>query len=229
VPVNNARWDLYLPPDYDYTAFKGSMAHQAETTPIVQAYSLAEYRVQEAEKMANRKAAYKSAVSNAQKQLNSGDLKNFNNSFNQIEADNGYFADETTKREVSSLKENFGRIQGQNLQNQVHKGTQKSLQYPAADGEAAQQQWFKLQQAQQLGVTRVQPLRINLPTRGIHHAFVQVLQTDLKKPLTIELKAGNASKMNWFSCLLGCAAGFVVLLGVAWVLIRQFGAYRKKD
>ena len=89
VPLKNARWDLYLPPDYDYAGFGGSMTHIVETAPLVQAYSLAEYRVQEAEKKASRKAAFKVAVSNAQKQLAEGDLRSFNNSFSQIQADSG--------------------------------------------------------------------------------------------------------------------------------------------
>ena len=33
VPLNNARWDLYLPPDYDYQKFAGSMIHEAQAAP----------------------------------------------------------------------------------------------------------------------------------------------------------------------------------------------------
>ena len=57
VPFNNARWDLYLPPDYDYQQFAGSMAHEAQAAPAVQSYSLSEYHAQEAQQKAAKQAA----------------------------------------------------------------------------------------------------------------------------------------------------------------------------
>ena len=48
LPMKNARWDLYLPPDYDYSRFEGSMARTSDATlPMEQVYSLSEYNVQQ--------------------------------------------------------------------------------------------------------------------------------------------------------------------------------------
>jgi hypothetical protein len=48
LPLKNAHWDLYLPPDYEYTRFAGSMSRGSETqNPAVQVYSLSEYNVQQ--------------------------------------------------------------------------------------------------------------------------------------------------------------------------------------
>ncbi|PYI88337.1 MAG: hypothetical protein DME26_03790, partial [Verrucomicrobia bacterium] len=64
-----------------------------------------------------------------------------------------------------------------------------AIQYDTA---AAEAQWTKLQQAQDLAVAKVQPIRVSLPTRGLRHAFTQVLQTKEGKPLTIRLVASNS-------------------------------------
>ena len=48
LPMKNAHWDLYLPPDYDYSQFEGSMTRTSDTTlPMEQVYSLSEYNVQQ--------------------------------------------------------------------------------------------------------------------------------------------------------------------------------------
>src|SRR5688572_13746839 len=66
VPVKNARWDLYLPPDYDYSGFEGSMSKVAESAPIVQTFSVSGYLSQQSEKAAYAKAERKLELSNVQ-------------------------------------------------------------------------------------------------------------------------------------------------------------------
>jgi len=60
------------------------------------------------------------------------------------------------------------------------------------DAEVAGPAMDKLEKAQQVAVAKVAPLRVNLPTRGIHYSFTQVLQTEIRKPMTIQLLAENA-------------------------------------
>src|SRR5262249_40064120 len=84
------------------------------------------------------------------------------------------------------------------------------LQYDSA---AAEAQWAKLQQAQELGLAKVQPIRVNLPTRGLRHAFTQVLQTEISKPMTIRLQAANDKTVSWPSRL-AAAAIASLLLGI---------------
>ncbi len=224
VPLKNARWDLYLPPDYDYANFRGSMAHSGESSPIVQTYSLMEYRVQEAEKKASRRLEVRSVLSNVKSQLASGDTRALNNAYGQLRDGRGEDAD--TVQEVRDLRKKLGQIQSSNLlgwRGRVGGVAGKEMAGRAAggnvlDAQVAEQQWSKLQQAQELAVVKVQPLRINLPTRGIHHAFTQVLQTEVQKPLTIDFHAANAQKTSWLYEVLGCAAAFLCLWGVvtAW-------------
>jgi len=83
------------------------------------------------------------------------------------------------------------------------------------DNRAAEQQSAKLQQAQEIGATQVQPLRVNLPIRGACYAFTQVLQTEPGKPMTIHMQAANTKAVNWPKRMLVAVGVFLII----WVLV----------
>ena len=56
---------------------------------------------------------------------------------------------------------------------------------------AAEAQWTKLAQAQKVAAAKLQPPHVNLPLHGLRYAFAQVLQTEVNKPMTIQLQAAN--------------------------------------
>ena len=64
---------------------------------------------------------------------------------------------------------------------------------------------------QAIGATRVQPLRVNLPTRGLRHSFVQALQTEVDRPLTVRFNARHTRESGVFSRLLLTVSGFMIL------------------
>jgi hypothetical protein len=82
-------------------------------------------------------------------------------------------------------------------------------------------QWDKLEKAQQVAVAKVAPLRVNLPTRGVRYSFTQVLQTELRKPMTIRLLAENTRVPSWTSRIGLSVLGF----GVLWLIVA---ALRRK-
>jgi hypothetical protein len=237
VPLKNARWDLYLPPDYDYTAFTGSMAHEASEAPIVQVYSSLEYRRQEDEKKVAKKSDLRSFLSNARSRLAEGKLKVANEEFNNAYRLNKDEADGDTWRELAELKRDLSRSQSSNLiqaQQAYSVENAKRLSGKAAavdapaeqlakqvadqvryDADAAEQQWGALQRAQELTVAKVQPLRANLPTRGLRHSFSQVLQTEVGKEMTIQFSAANAKETGWFTQMVYFAGGFLLL----WIFV----------
>jgi hypothetical protein len=88
------------------------------------------------------------------------------------------------------------------------------------DSAAAEQQWTKLQQAQDMAVARVQPLHINLPVRGQRFTFSQVLQTETGKPMTVQLLAASAKTVSWPQRAATAGAGFLVLWGAVTLLLR---------
>ena len=83
------------------------------------------------------------------------------------------------------------------------------------DSEVAEKQWGALQRAQEVTVAKVQPLRANLPTRGLRHSFSQVLQTEVGKEMTIRFAAENTKQMGWFKQVIYFGAGFLAL----WILM----------
>ena len=104
---------------------------------------------------------------------------------------------------------------GQATESQPLASAAPTIQYDAA---AAEAQWTKLQQAQDLAVAKVQPIRVSLPTRGLRHGFTQVLQTKEGKPLTIQFMASNSRVISWPKRIAGPVAGFVAL----WILVALF-------
>ncbi len=234
VPMKNARWDLYLPPDYDYAKFEGSMTHEESAAPVVQVYSSTEYLRQESEKKVARQSEVRSSLSKARKGLASGKVSVANEEFGNSKRLN-VDGDLEAKRELESLQRDLGRVQSSNLiqaqraytyQNvnrfadvdsaQPQGGAgQQAAELLTYDTEAAEQQWGALQKAQEVAVARVQPLRVNLPTRGQRHAFTQVLQTEVNKPMTIEFAASNTKEVGWLKQAVYLAGAFMML----WIFV----------
>ena len=228
VPLNNARWDLYLPPDYDYEKFAGSMAHETQAAPTLQSYSLSEYNAQEAQTKKAKLAEAFSFISNARQNaaisnLRAIDQNKLNGNFDSL--------DTTTRQALEEVKQNVAFQNAGNLSQQGRvfnnygvipaNSAQTSAQQPALENNSLQQ-WSKVAQAQQLAVARVQPLRVNLPTRGLHHAFTQILQTEVDKPLSIEFTAANTQTGGLLRRAFGWGLAFLVLWAIVkFLLTRQ--------
>jgi hypothetical protein len=96
---------------------------------------------------------------------------------------------------------------------------QKSKATAEYDARMAEQQVAQLFKAQLVAENRVAPLRANLPTRGLRYSFIQALQTETDRPLTIRLRASNEARTGWFTRFLQYGLGFVVLwIGAALAL-----------
>ena len=66
------------------------------------------------------------------------------------------------------------------------------------------------------------------PTRGLRHAFAQVLQTETGKALTVSFTAANTKSVSWPKRIGGGLAGFAALWGVvAFVTARATKRERK--
>jgi type II secretory pathway pseudopilin PulG len=225
VPLKNARWELYLPQDYDYDHFTGSMSPEAGRSTVVQSYSLLEYRAQEAARKQSREDESRAFLSNARSRLANNEVSSINNAdaFKNLSV-----SSDAERKEMEDLKEALNSAQISNLKKQqrVYKapagvtvgwGRLNTPSAPEADA-AASQQWTKLQQAQEIAVTQVQPLRLNLPTRGLRQSFIQVLQTEVAKPLTIQFTAANTETGGLFRH----TAAFLFALAILWAAVAFF-------
>ena len=248
VPLKNAQWDVYLPPDYEFTGFEGTMKREEEVAqPVRRSFDYESYLKVEIDNRARDERQGQVVVSNIRSNLKGGNLaeankflfKNANNPNN-----NGI----VLNRELSQVKKELTKAQARNFvqsqraytlnnndlfngQGQGGQGGQgfnapaqqlEQMQQPQSDISqfeevAAEQQVLKLQLAQQVETVNVQPLRVNLPTRGQKHTFTQVLQTEINKPMTIEFEARNLKKEGSFKWFALAGFGFLIL----WLVVAR--------
>src|SRR6185503_16142427 len=194
-----------------------------------------------------KKSDLRGFLSNARSRLAEGKLKVVNEEFNNAYRLNKDEADGDTLRELAELKRDLSRSQSSNLiqaQRAYSVENAKRLSGKAAtvdapaeqlakqvadqvryDAEVAEQQWGALQRAQELTVAKVQPLRANLPTRGLRHSFSQVLQTEVGRPMLVSFVAASAKAASWPLRMVLFCAGFMALWSVVnWTLGRRKSA-----
>jgi hypothetical protein len=234
-PLKSARWELYLPPDYRYSKFGGTMTHEVETAMLeATSFSFLDYSSRESKNKAELAQEVKSDISNAQKKLSSGNVKEALADYNRARARADFSG--SRDQEALQLEADLRRAQGNNLINAQNafsinnsgpspmaSNGGNQTQYDAATAEA---QWTKLQQAQELNVAAVQPIRVALPTRGLRHSFTQVLQTEIGKPMTVRLAASNTHAVNWMNSIGGPIGAFLVLWGVVTLITSRANARR---
>ena len=140
--MKNARWDLYLPPDYDYSRFEGSMNRTSDTTlPMEQVYSLSEYNVQQRAQEEQSKMRMRFGLESARKDLAGGNLQKAISSYSRAKFKSGKAqAGATEGRELKELEQDVRRAQSSNLiaaqnnyfyENAGKLGDQQALQLPA--------------------------------------------------------------------------------------------------
>lgn len=241
VPLKNARWELFLPPDYQYDAFSGTMTREAGVTvatladlpPVTDevSFSVMDYSLRETEAKQEAAKEVQTELSNVKKKLSEGNVKDAWNFYSRVQNRSGG----TDNSEAREVEQQLRRAQASNIvqaQNDFffrNNGTLNgavdgvTANLPGAAGQkqdgdlnkAAEQQWEKLQAAQEVAVAKVRPLRVNLPTRGLRHSFTQVLQTETGKAMTVSFQAENAKSVNWIGRIGGGVVGFLAL----WALV----------
>jgi hypothetical protein len=231
LPLKDARWDFFLPPDYEYSDFGGSMTHAlTDLSPLAQDFTLAEYRRQEEAQEKSDASEILGLVTRARGKLAAGQIADVKEELTQ--AKRRAVRDQQTEQEVRQLEEDLNRAQGSNLiqaQNEYFFSNALRLESGPAPQQAspggaysvedAQRLAAVVQKAQVVSLTRVEPLRVNLPTRGIRHSFTQVLQTDPGKPLTVEFHARNLRESGFFTRAFRTIAGFLGLWIVAGLVL----------
>jgi hypothetical protein len=177
------------------------------------------------------KAEIKLDLSNAQRQLAGGNVREAAANYNRAKGKS--YAGRDEDADLKKLEKELNTAQGSNLimaqndfslrnngQVPVENAPAPVQQRLLYDNSSAEQQWTKLQQAQEIVVARVQPLHVNLPVRGSRHAFTQVLQTEAGKPMTIRLLAASTRSVSWPMRLGTGAAAFLALWGAVAVVLR---------
>ena len=239
LPIKDARWELFLPPDYSYSRFQGTMTYEsAELLPLSQDFTIAEYQRQEISKQASFTAQAVDFLRRSKSEVatgnlaNAGKLRDFRN--------NKLLNNDRAGEELRELEREVNRAQSSQL---IEAQRAYALRYgleirdPASrvavgqspaqveyDAKVAEQQVAQLNKAQAVGERVVAPLRANLPTRGLRYSFAQVLQTKPNEPMIIRLTARNDEASDWW--LRGAlAAGTALSLWIGSVIVL---AYRRR-
>jgi hypothetical protein len=234
-PVKDAAWDLYLPPGYDYGGFGGSMLHAPEAAGERRAlmFSMGEYLESEGMKKAARVAQIDAKIKAAEQKLQSSDLKDVNVMYQEMRQ-SGSAADAPQQVRMRKLEGALKQAQASNVLESQRSFVALNTfagAAPAMPGdqdasgreaevEVAAMQYERLQQAQELAVAQVRPLHVALPRRGLRYGFVQALQTEAGRPMTVRLHAANGRGVSPALVFAGGAAGFLVLWGVCVVALR---------
>jgi hypothetical protein len=156
--------------------------------------------------------------------LAEGNLKEASESYNRLQVNAGF--EEQGKSEIGQFKQELRLAQARNIMTNAYLNASKTWATSQAETampaqpmqmqqQAAEQQWDKLQQAQEVAATKVKPLRVNLPTHGVRHSFSQVLQTEERKPMTIQFVASSTRAMGW-PMRIGLSVAALVLL---WIVV----------
>ncbi|MCL4176553.1 MAG: hypothetical protein KJ072_02245 [Verrucomicrobia bacterium] len=233
LPLKDARWELFLPPDYLYSRFGGTMTYEsAELVPITQDFTMAEYQRQELSRQDSFEARAADFLQRVRREMATG---RFDNTTQLREYRQAPIRDQQAVEELEQLELYANRAQGQQLidaqaayaaSNAARFGLdtetaagQKSKATAEYDARMAEQQVAQLFKAQLVAENRVAPLRANLPTRGLRYSFIQALQTETDRPLTIRMRASNDTCTGWFTRLVQFGLGFLVLwIGAALAL-----------
>lgn len=236
VPLKDARWELYLPPDFDYGQFKGSMARDVSTIAATANFTLNQYEQQEAQRKAAMQSEVTSDLWGANYQLSKGNVREAVNDYNRAKVKGAA----GRKDELKQLEKNLRAVQASNLINSQsefavrNNGQMAQAQTMNGKGgqelgniysnQAAEAQWTALEKAQEIAVARVQPLRVNLPIRGVRHTFSQVLQTEIDKAMTIEFAVAPTRNPHWWTNVLPAVLGFLAL----WTMVVWMNGGQKE-
>jgi len=238
VPIQNARWDLYLPADYGYRQFGGTMTHELGTAPVYRSFTMTDYQQVEQDNWKNRDQQASSSIDDALSKIKSGRLDEANKAYVVARR----YGLKGGKGEAVQLEQELRRAQSGNLLNAQQAlianndaFVNQSAGQPAPvqqarvnyDNAAAEQQWVKLQQAQEVATATARPLKVNLPTRGLRHSFSQALQTEVGKPMLIQFVAMSANAASWPMRLAWAVLGFGALWAVAAGLLRATATARR--
>jgi len=181
-------------------------------------------------------AELKRDVTEARRQLAGGNVREANVSFSRAKGKStGNFNYKESDADVQKLEKDLQTAAASNLINAQNdfslrnngqplgaaNGPAQGQQVVRYDNATAEQQWTKLQQAQEIVAAKVQPLRVNLPVRGTRHAFTQVLQTEIGKPMSIQLFAVNTKAISWPKRIGTGVGAFLVLWGAVVLVSRM--------
>src|SRR5262249_9732729 len=115
-PLKGARWEVFLPADYSYSKFGGTMTREsAASAGEASSFSILEYAHRESKAKAEQVQELKADLWKAKSKLSAGNVKEAFNDYKRAR-NNGNFV-QNDDAEAKQLEEQLRRAQGSNLIN----------------------------------------------------------------------------------------------------------------
>ncbi|MDK0767113.1 hypothetical protein P5E81_15060, partial [Clostridium perfringens] len=83
VPLKSARWELFLPPDYVYDRFAGTMAREQTVPTLASSFSFLDYSQRESASKAEQAKELKANLLSAKSKLSTGNVKDALSDYNR--------------------------------------------------------------------------------------------------------------------------------------------------
>ena len=131
VPLKNARWEVYLPPDYDYQNFSGTMTREIAPAPETSSssFSILDYSRMEQASKGQAEVEMQRDVSEARRQLAGGNVREASASFYRAKTRSD--ADKNGNGDVQQLEKDLQTAQASNLvmaQSELHRQQRRAGQ-----------------------------------------------------------------------------------------------------
>ncbi len=215
VPLKEITWEVLLPVGYQYTSQSKTLQQQAFTEYVEEDFSTLEYRRQDVEWRAETRQESLHTLMEARYALSDGALGKAVQILS-LEKQKGYQG-ETANTRMLEIESKLTHVQAENLLNAEHhfvlanRGRYTPQDSASEDAENtektessdqfAQRQWHKVQDAQRFSDSPPEPMRINLPTRGLRTTFTKAIQAEVNRPLRLEIEATHEANtgygMHW--------------------------------
>ncbi|MFH0953245.1 MAG: hypothetical protein V1873_02835 [Verrucomicrobiota bacterium] len=254
IPMQNVRWDVYLPEGYAYGSFGGSTTRREDIAVTFKEFALGEYQSAAFSKIAASEVKAKKLAANAYEMAQKGDVvaarRQYKIAQQMSVSKSAEVDDQMQQLDRAEAYANVAAVQaGQDFtgafQQRMKTPAKPSsavqgqpteqgwgVQAPAQQAEfvqmpqavrgtpapeaskllaVAEEQARKIRKTQAVSVTKVTPLRISVPVRGIRYVFEQVLWVPKDAPVSVTMKAKRTSKKGFFNVALTAAAAGLFL------------------
>ena len=253
VPLQNAYWQMFLPVDYRYRKFTGTMTQTTRppartpsiytstaSSPVNTRFDSNAYERQEFEQESKTQQTFDYNLDNVSRNINAGNLNEANRflgqALSQVEGN------APNAGRYKTLEQQIRKAQAANqIQAQREYSSRNSQSYYAAgnnpgqqsttpnpevlfDERTAERQVAEVQKAQRLTEQHIAPLRINIPERGRFYSFSQSSQMETGQAMEVKFEVVNTRETQWGWTFAGGIAALAALIGLVALTRRGLRA-----
>lgn len=233
LPLNNVSWDLYLPEEYEYSDFSGSLDYAGGRLIPIPIKSMQEYDNENRKKSVIKKDKARQWLFKANELAQTGKQQEANDAFRNAA---NYALNDAELNE--DIKGQWAASQRENTMNLFNSRVPKQVQLNAQALQMDQQRKQigvkerqtitsisdKIFNQQQAASVEAQPLIFNIPEKGRRIQFARRLQMQRNIPMTVSFDASSAFSWKKQSNFM---AGFILTVIFSFFFLFGIAAMKK--